>query len=199
MSLREWCKQPRTWREVVRVIVAAGRGLAAAHAAGIVHRDVKPDNIVLVADGRGEARRLRARARPRRSLDRLGRVRTSSSISIGEHASTTSASVAARAAACVAAARADHAVRPRRRHAGVHAARAARRTHRRRRALRSVQLLRDALRGAVPAEAVQDVAQEGARSARAARPSPTRPAPTRARSPRRRRRTPTCRRGCRGS
>src|SRR5947209_773172 len=26
-SLRDWLKQPRTWREVVRVIVAAGRGL----------------------------------------------------------------------------------------------------------------------------------------------------------------------------
>ena len=51
MSLREWMKQPRTWREVVRVIVAAGRGLAAAHAAGIVHRDVKPDNIVIAANG----------------------------------------------------------------------------------------------------------------------------------------------------
>ena len=51
MSLREWIKTPRTWREVVRVVVAAGRGLAAAHAAGILHRDVKPDNIVIAGSG----------------------------------------------------------------------------------------------------------------------------------------------------
>lgn len=51
MSLREWIETPRTWREVVRVVVAAGRGLAAAHAAGILHRDVKPDNIVIATTG----------------------------------------------------------------------------------------------------------------------------------------------------
>ncbi|CAN5794227.1 hypothetical protein BH11MYX3_BH11MYX3_32530 [soil metagenome] len=50
-TLREWCTQPRTWREVVRVLALAGRGLAAAHAAGIVHRDIKPDNIVVSATG----------------------------------------------------------------------------------------------------------------------------------------------------
>jgi serine/threonine protein kinase len=50
-SLREWLLSPRSWREVVRVMVAAGRGLAAAHAAGIVHRDIKPANIVLSTSG----------------------------------------------------------------------------------------------------------------------------------------------------
>lgn len=50
-SLRDWLKIPRTWREIVKVVLAAGRGLAAAHAAGIVHRDVKPDNIMIAPSG----------------------------------------------------------------------------------------------------------------------------------------------------
>jgi eukaryotic-like serine/threonine-protein kinase len=41
----------RTWREVVDVFIAAGRGLAAAHAAEIIHRDFKPQNIMVGKDG----------------------------------------------------------------------------------------------------------------------------------------------------
>ena len=44
--------QRRTWREVLDVFVAAGRGLAAAHAANVVHRDFKPQNVMIGGTGR---------------------------------------------------------------------------------------------------------------------------------------------------
>lgn len=52
-SLRELVREgPRPREEVARLVTELARALAAVHAAGVVHRDVKPDNVIVRDDGR---------------------------------------------------------------------------------------------------------------------------------------------------
>ncbi|MGE0706405.1 MAG: WD40 repeat domain-containing serine/threonine-protein kinase [Planctomycetota bacterium] len=68
------------WREVARLGAEAARGLSAVHAAGLIHRDVKPANLLLAADGRvkvsdfGLVRRASPEERSQGGLTRTGEL-----------------------------------------------------------------------------------------------------------------------------
>jgi len=51
-TMKDWLRQPRSWRDTLRALVEAGHGIAAAHRAGIIHRDIKPSNVLVGTDGR---------------------------------------------------------------------------------------------------------------------------------------------------
>ena len=51
LNLRQWLATPHSPVEVLRVLCKAARGIGAAHAAGLIHRDLKPDNIFVGSHG----------------------------------------------------------------------------------------------------------------------------------------------------
>jgi Tol biopolymer transport system component/predicted Ser/Thr protein kinase len=51
-TLKSWARaKKRTWRQVLELLVGVADGLAAAHQAGILHRDIKPQNILVATNG----------------------------------------------------------------------------------------------------------------------------------------------------
>src|SRR5271168_112963 len=51
-TLKDWAlRQPRNWEDVAQLLTGVADALATAHQAGILHRDIKPDNILVTASG----------------------------------------------------------------------------------------------------------------------------------------------------
>jgi serine/threonine protein kinase len=51
-TLKDWAqRQPRNWEDIAQLLTGVADALATAHQAGILHRDIKPDNILVTSSG----------------------------------------------------------------------------------------------------------------------------------------------------
>jgi eukaryotic-like serine/threonine-protein kinase len=82
-DLRRWLRTSPAVTDILRHLLAAGRGLAAAHAAGLIHRDLKPDNIFVSDTGQASSAisvsRVRSTTPSRRRVPPMTRRRHRSS------------------------------------------------------------------------------------------------------------------------
>jgi tRNA A-37 threonylcarbamoyl transferase component Bud32/Flp pilus assembly protein TadD len=87
-TLADWLRGQRDWKEVIRLFLQAGSGLASAHRAGLVHRDFKPDNVLIGVDHRprvldfGLARQSNATPAPQSPEKALTEALSDSSLAI---------------------------------------------------------------------------------------------------------------------
>jgi serine/threonine protein kinase len=82
-TLAQWTDEPhRSWRDIVSTFIQAGRGLAAAHVVGLVHRDFKPLNVLVGTDGRVRVTDF-GLARPARAEDAVGSIPPTATTSKG--------------------------------------------------------------------------------------------------------------------
>jgi serine/threonine protein kinase len=88
-TLRDWLRaENRTWRQIVDLLVGVADGLAAAHQANMLHRDIKPDNILVTRSGYAKLAdfglaKLRERAGPDGLTDAVTVERTRPGVVIG--------------------------------------------------------------------------------------------------------------------
>jgi len=89
-TLGEWLGQARRgWSEILAVMLQAGRGLAAVHRGDLVHRDIKPDNVMIGRDGRVRVMDFGlARAATRRAGDGAGDPHASANLPVGAFVGT---------------------------------------------------------------------------------------------------------------